>query len=183
MDLNSCIKNLTMEFVMKRWIKIAVLLVVSVGFNIANAALVFSFSPTPLISTADAVLTIRSGWQERIQIFPGGGYAANIVVSGNIVNLDVVGGGGIFVLPGISTHTVNLGQLAAGAYQLRLRYRDEPPQLGVFGQVYPGVAGRIDFTVEPGPALVTQIPGLTSNSSILLSLLVLAIGGFAIRRQ
>jgi hypothetical protein len=154
-------------------------------FNPAFAAATFNFSPSPLISTADTILTIRSGWRETIQIFPSSdpGFNANIVVNGNIVNLDVVGGNGVIFFPDIFTHVVNLGQFAPGTYQLRLRYRDLPTQPGVPGFLNPGVRETANFTVEPGPQLVVQVPALMSSTSILLSLLVLGIGVFAVRRR
>jgi hypothetical protein len=168
---------------MKRIITGIVLVLLTFINSLATAAPTFSFSPTPLIATKDTVLTITSGWRERIQIFPGGGFAANVVVSGNVVNLDVVGGNGIIFFPDIFTHVVNLGQYSPGTYQLRLRYRDQPTEPGVPGFVNPGVAATSSFTVEPGPTLATQVPTLTSSASILLSLLVLSLGMFAMRRR
>jgi hypothetical protein len=151
----------------------------------AIATPILSLSPTPLTATTDTVLTIRSGWRELIQIFPsdGGGYNANIVIDGNIINLDVVGGDGIFFFPDVFTHAVNLGQLQAGAYQLKLRFRDTPLQIGVPGQLNPRVRGTANFIVEPSPVLVTQVPGLTSAASILLSLLALSLGMISMRRR
>ncbi len=168
---------------MKRIIFRVTLIVFAFLLNPVNAALVFSFSPTPLIATTDTVLTIKSGWRERIQIFPGGGFAANVVVNGNVVNLDVVGGNGQIVFPDIFTHVVNLGQFTPGTYQLRLRYRSLPTEPGVPGLLNPNIAATLNFTVEPGPVLATQVPGLTSGSSILLSLLVLGLGMLSMRRS
>ncbi len=162
-----------------------IVIVLAFSLNPVNAALVFSFSPTPLIATTDTVLTIKSGWRERIQIFPSSdpGFNANVVVNGNVVNLDVVGGNGQIVFPDIFTHVVNLGQFAPGSYQLRLRYRDQPTMPGIAGFVNPGVAATANFTVEQGSVLATQVPALTSSASMLLSLLVLGMGAFAVRRR
>ncbi len=168
---------------MKKKNLLGVFIFLAIFFSTVSAAPIFIFNPTPLVSSSETILTIKSGWRERLTIGPGDpGYAANIVVNGNIVNLDVVGDGQIF-FPDIFTHVVNLGQFQPGSYQLRLRYRDLPTELGVPGFLNPGVAATSNFTVEPGPALVTQVPALTSTSSIILSLLVLSLGMLSIRQR
>jgi hypothetical protein len=167
-------------------IVLRIMLVISVFiFNPASAALVFTFNPEPLTATTDTVLTIKSGWRERIQIFPSSdpGFNANIVVNGNIVNLDVVGGNGQIFFPDIFTHVITLGNFPPGNYQLRLRYRDQPTQVGFAGFLNPGVAATANFTVKPGPMLVTQVPALATSSSTILSLLILGLGVFAVRRR
>jgi hypothetical protein len=169
---------------MKKLISHLVFAVLLLTLNPVAAAPVFSFSPTPLTSTADTVLTIKSGWRERITIGPGDpGYAANVVVNGNIVNLDVVGGNGQIFFPDIFTHVVNLGKFSPGAHQLRLRFRDLPTELGIPGFLNPGVAATANFIVEPGPVLVTQVPAMAASGSIMLSLMVLGLGMFAVQRR
>lgn len=170
---------------MKKIILQLVLVVLAFMVEIAAAAPNLSFSPAPLTSSTNTVLTIESGWQELIQIFPSsdGGFNVNVVTNGNIVNLDVVGADGIFFFPDRFTHIVSLGQLQPGSYQLRLRFRDTPTQVGVPGVLNPRIRATANFIVEPGPILVTQVPTLSSGASILLTLLVLGLGMFAARRQ
>jgi hypothetical protein len=184
MDLNNLITStIGMSYMKNTILRAAVILVIFICSS-ATAAPEFSFSPTPQISTTATILTIRSGWRERIKIFPGDpGFDANIIVNGNIVNLDVVGGNGVIFFPDIFTHVVRLGQFAPGTYQLRLRYRSLPTEPGVPGLLNPNIAATSNFTVEQGPVLATQVPTLSSGTSILLSLLVLGCGVFAVRRR
>jgi hypothetical protein len=150
--------------------------------NQAKAQVLLTLSPTPQVATVDTILTIQSRFPTVIQIYEGEpGWEANIVRNGNIVNLDVVGFDILTLFPDVFTYQVNLGQFAAGSYELRLRFRGTPIIPGVPATVYPGVIARVNFNVGPGPTFVTQVPALTPGTIAALALLILALGAFAAR--
>jgi hypothetical protein len=171
---------------MKTKLALNIFLLISSITVASNAAVNVTVVDAPLSSNSDAVISVNTTYPDYVRIGPVPGFEANSVIVGNTINLDVNG----FDLltdfySGTLTSQANLGLLTAGTYRLNLRYRDS----GVPGvrppTIYPAIRASTTFIVSSrsGPNLITQVPTLSSSASIMLSLLALGFGMFAVRRQ